>query len=522
VSQTSDLLAAMELVGDLSELADRLSAAQEAFDLDAIGALCEQNRQLRPRLAEAIAALQGFVPQTAEEQELVGLAGILIRNVRAGDRSFALWQENMDSSGRALQALCNAVPLCATPTVELLDGCFEGLPAIVVAAGPSLDRNLDLLKGLGDRAVLLSMNRCASVLQAEGIRPHFLVAYDCGEVIPDVHLAGIGAEILDNFVLRPSVHPRMLELPFGRRFLFTDGSVHEAGLLEAMGQPSRPLGGGSVAHTCFQLAFHMGCDPVVVIGQDLAYSDARAYSSRDLDSDQRLHVSDDQAVGEFRSGDGTLSMIGGGYGFRLQRVPGWGGGEVLTNPTMLRFIEHYEALLPQLCADGARTFLNATEGGAHIVGMQDVPLREVIERYMTAPIEGLSARICELHRAHVPKVSAAAMADEIRELEQQMKELDALIGACSLLLREGVVGEQEFAEIERLGSGIEAGVAQCGYFLRAVYDGAFRMQGGSGERVQIDEQELNALRVAVQMLLPICSEAVRGLDAFQPTSAELT
>ncbi len=513
MSQTSDLLITMDLVGTLSGLADRLRAAQERFDIEAIGALCEQNRQLRPDLAEAIVRLGGFVPQTAEEQELVGLAGVLVRNIRASDQSFALWQEHLASTGRALQALCNAVPLCAAPTVEVLDDCFAGLPAIVVAAGPSLDRNLHLLKELRDRAVVISMNRCASVLQAEGIRPDFMVAFDCSELIPDQHLAGIDAEILDNFVLRVSVHSRMLELPFGRRFVFTDGSAHEVGLLEAMGKPARSLGGGSVAEACFQLACHMGCDPVLVIGQDLAYSDARAYSSRDLDSDQRLHVSDDQLVGEFRGSDGTLSMIGGGetYGFRLQEVPAWGGGQVLTSPMFLGFIEHYERLLPQLDPDGVRTFINATEGGAHIEGMQDLGLKEAIDRYMTSPIEGLRARIVELHDSYVPPMSVAAMGDRIRELEQQMKQLDELTSTCLALLRDGDGGARVLAEVERLGSAIEGLAAQCEYFLRAVYGGTFRMQSLAGDRGEVLAQELSALRGAVQILLPLCSEAVRGL-----------
>ena len=61
----------------LAELADQLEAAQERFDYGAIEALCEQNRALRPRLAECLEGLKRVTPQTPEEQELVALAANL-------------------------------------------------------------------------------------------------------------------------------------------------------------------------------------------------------------------------------------------------------------------------------------------------------------------------------------------------------------------------------------------------------------------------------------------------------------
>ena len=67
-----------------------------------------------------------------------------------------------------------------------LAGAAQGRPAIVVAAGPSLRRNLHLLKrpGIRDRFVIVAVQTVLKTLLAEGIRPHFVTAWEslvCGK-----------------------------------------------------------------------------------------------------------------------------------------------------------------------------------------------------------------------------------------------------------------------------------------------------------------------------------------------------
>ncbi len=161
------------------------------------------------------------------------------------------------------------------PGVESLAGRGKGRPAIVVAAGPSLARHLDLLRELQDKAVIICVQTVLRLLRTLGIRPHFVTCLDYHEIsatfyegIDDVDRCRLVAEpkatwhVLDNYPGETFVlHHRNYETLLG-------DSVPRHGEL-------RP--GTTVAHLAFYVAEHLGCDPIILIGQDLAYSDGLFY-----------------------------------------------------------------------------------------------------------------------------------------------------------------------------------------------------------------------------------------------------
>ena len=450
---------------------------------------------------------------------MINLASPLVQKIRNGDRLFSIWQGNLgmmrfQGAQCAGQALRNVTELCDAPSVELLFDQFKGIPAIVVAAGPSLDKNLHLLKDLNDRALVITINRCAPIFQAMELRPHFIVASDHSELLPDVHLDGIKADVLENLVLRLSVHPRMMNLPGQRTWLFTDGSTHENGLLEAMDKPTRPIGGGSVSHTAFQLAYYLGCNPITLIGQDLAYSNHQAYSSLDLDADQQLTILEGEATAEFRGDDGKLTDVGGGADlqFQLEKVRGWAGGEVYTSHMLRRFIEFYELLAPVLAKKGDHLFINATEGGAHIEGLEPMPLAEAIERHMSEPIGDLRGRIAEVHGGYVPQVQPGTMADQVRELERQMRRLHKMVRECEKLVHSNKRTQRTLERVTERHQKIREIFLSYEFFLRDMYRGKQSMETPAEETWGILQCEFRAMRKAVQDLLPWCREAVQALQ----------
>jgi len=510
-------MTAVQFLVQLAEGADQLEQAQARFDYKAIEALCEKNRVLRPQLGQCLEGLKALTPSSPQDRELVSLAVELVRKIRLSDKSFAIWQANLGamrlwSAEGAAQSLRNIPRLHEARPVDVLDGRFAGVPAVVVAAGPSLDKNLHLLHEIGDKAVIITMNRCASIFQGEGLTPHLLVASDRHELLPDVHLAGIGEDVLQNFVLRPSVHPRMLDLPAARTFLFTDGSAHESGLVEALGHSSRAVGGGTVGHSCFLLAFHMGCDPIVLVGQDLAYSGERAYSSRDLDADKRLVIGETGDLGEIRDTDGVADTYGTRSEFQVDVVPGWGGGEVRTSVGFHRFIDFYDVMLRAMREERALTCINATEGGAHLEGMEELPLREVIDRYMTAPVADLSERIATAYADYAPKVGGEHVAKVVRELEGHMQRLHNLAVDGERLAASPKRNPRRLQRIQELQRRVHEVFAHCEYFVRDAYRGRLSEATPSEELWETLSAEFTALRAATEALLPGCHAAVRALD----------
>ena len=501
----------------LAELGDRLQAAQERFDYPAIEALCEQNRALRPQLSGCLQGLKSVVPKTDQERELVALALPLVKKVRQADKSFAIWQANLGamrvwSADGAAQSLLNVTRLCEAAPVDTLDNRFKGVPAVVVAAGPSLDRNLHLLHEVMDKAVVITMNRCASIFQGEGLTPHLLVASERSEALPEVHLKDIDADVLENFVVRPSVHPRLLDVPHHRRFVFTDGSAHEEGLMTAMGKSARPVGGGTVGHTCFLLAYHMGCDPIVLIGQDLAYSEGKAYSSKDLDADKRLVVGDDGELGAVCDAEGQAQKIGIDYDFQVEWVPGWGGGEVATSIGFRRFIDFYDVMVDAITAESPEiTLINATEGGAHLEGMRELPFRDVIDQYIQAPQDALRSRIAMLHGAYEPTVTPEDMAATVQALERHMVRLHNLAIDGEKLASGRKRTPRRHQRLLEIQQRVQAILTDHEYFLRDAYRGKLSEAAHSEDPWDIMANEFRALRSAIDDLLPGCRQAVSAL-----------
>jgi hypothetical protein len=80
--------------------------------------------------------------------------------------------------------LMNMAWYATAPGVSDLANVCKGRPAVVVSAGPSLRRNIDLLSrpGVRDRVVIIAVQTVLKTLLAKGIKPHFVTALDYHEI----------------------------------------------------------------------------------------------------------------------------------------------------------------------------------------------------------------------------------------------------------------------------------------------------------------------------------------------------
>jgi hypothetical protein len=163
-----------------------------------------------------------------------------------------------------------------------LKGSAAGRPAIVVSAGPSLRRNIDLLKkpGVHERFIIIAVQTVLRQLLARGIRPHFVTALDYHQISRRFY-EGLTAPAVDGITLvaEAKANPAILEAFPGEIRMIGDGFLDRL-----LGDElARPLGtvkaGATVAHLAYYLARHMGCDPVILIGQDLGFTDGQYYSA---------------------------------------------------------------------------------------------------------------------------------------------------------------------------------------------------------------------------------------------------
>jgi hypothetical protein len=184
-----------------------------------------------------------------------------------------------ENAGRyLLNTLRNFGSIAAEGDATALTGAFTGVPAIVVAAGPSLDRNLAGIVEQRDRALIIAVDTALRPLLAAGVAPDFVVAVDPSEANAN-HLVDLPPCPATHLVAEGSIDPEALPQFRGRTFFFRVANHHPWAWFREQGlDRARLRAWGSVLTTAFDLTLEMGCSPIVFAGADLAFTDCRPYA----------------------------------------------------------------------------------------------------------------------------------------------------------------------------------------------------------------------------------------------------
>ncbi len=177
-----------------------------------------------------------------------------------------------------VNSLRNMPALIAGPSVRALTGAFAGAPAIVVGAGPSLDRCYDDLRAAAGRALIVATDTALRPLLVNGITPHLVVGLD-PSAMNARHLLAL-PECRGTWLVAESALDRRATAAFdGRTFWCAAGDHHPWPWLSGFGAEASILEvWGSVLTGAFQVACLSGCDPVVTVGADLSFPGGRPYA----------------------------------------------------------------------------------------------------------------------------------------------------------------------------------------------------------------------------------------------------
>jgi hypothetical protein len=164
-----------------------------------------------------------------------------------------------------------------TPGVVKFVNMFSSIPAIVISAGPSLDKNIHQLRGCEEQMLILATDTALKPLLAAGIDPHFVLAGD-PSYTNYLHLKEAPSkETL--LVAEATCFPAMFSEFEGRAItcIFEDSPLKF--LSDLLGNKGTLRAWGSVATMALDYALLLGCNPIAFIGQDLAHTDGRIYCS---------------------------------------------------------------------------------------------------------------------------------------------------------------------------------------------------------------------------------------------------
>lgn len=159
-----------------------------------------------------------------------------------------------------------------------LQGRFKGVPAIICGAGPSLAKNISLLPQLKDKALILAGGTAVNVLNGHGIDPHFTLGID---PFPSYYSRTLAYTSFETpFVYKPRVQKDLFDL-FSPPLVYLNlGNSYqvEKQVQKDLHIPYLDLElGTNVVHASLRLAHFMGCNPIIAVGVDLAYSGGASY-----------------------------------------------------------------------------------------------------------------------------------------------------------------------------------------------------------------------------------------------------
>lgn len=182
----------------------------------------------------------------------------------------------------------NAAAIVRYPGINQVEGAFTGIPAVILAAGPSLDAVLDQIKAIRERCILVCVDTALRSVLGHGVEPDFIVVVD-----PQYW----NARHLDRcvspssvLVSEAAVWPAVLRGDFAATIFCS--SLYPLGryIEERAGDPKGILGaGGSVATSAWDFARILGCKPLYMAGLDLSFPGGRTHARASLFEQRALH-----------------------------------------------------------------------------------------------------------------------------------------------------------------------------------------------------------------------------------------
>lgn len=179
----------------------------------------------------------------------------------------SLFLENLISN---IYKLNNSTPLNAYIDIN------SNIPAIIVSAGPSLDKNIQTMikyKDYLDKFFIIAGNRTLGSLIEHKIIPDLVVSIDAQYVTYEMIEKYIDYEIPLAFY---EYSNKNLLNEYKGDLIYTAELLPK--VMESMKNFMGTFVGGSVAHCATDIARIMGCSPIIFVGQDLAYTFEKDHS----------------------------------------------------------------------------------------------------------------------------------------------------------------------------------------------------------------------------------------------------
>lgn len=260
-----------------------------------------------------------------------------------------------------INGMKNFSDVLSTPNILIeRKGYFKDIPAIIAAAGPSLNDEIENLRYIkeNDLAYIFSVGSAVNTLIANDVYPHAACTYDPTEKnqmvfqkikdegideIPLIFGSSVGFEVIENY---PGPKYHMITSQDTTSIYYVD--IEDDEDIEMVSDAP------TIAVVTLQLLYRLGFNPIILVGQNLAHRGKYRYAT----------------------GIDYIDPVKKEKAKKPVYVKDVYGKEVETTEGFNRMREQMEFYI--------RSFrdievLNATKGGAHIEGTEFLPLEDIMD-----------------------------------------------------------------------------------------------------------------------------------------------
>lgn len=315
---------------------------------------------------------------------------------------------------------------------------ITSLPVIIVSAGPSLNKNIHLLKEAKNKAMVIAVGSAISILDNHGIVPHLRMAFDGNK---ENKLVFNGVDTMKSPLLYcDALYHEILPNYHGPKIKMTLMNDFLTRYLDKLQQRETFLlnNGFSIANVAFDLACKLNSSHIILMGQDLCYTD------------DKMHADGSWSDGFIQGKEGMIRAED------IYQRP------VMTSQEYLGMKNVFEDLI--------RAYrikcINSSEGGLPILGSVNKPLRQVLDEELAKKID-----ITDIVEQAIVRAEKKRK-DTVDNLTELMAKVECDLQEVNRIYQERLTLLREVRQLEVENEAVESILA----LLKEIQSGANQLQ----------------------------------------------
>lgn len=300
----------------------------------------------------------------------------------------------------------NLLRLTGASSGDALEGAFQGVPIIICGAGPSLVKHAAILDQLKDRALIIAGGSAVNALNNAGVQPHLGAGIDPNSEQCKRLSSNTAFEV--PYLYRNRMHYEAFRMIHGPRLFVTGSGGFDIAqwFEEQFDIQSKDIEEGfNVVNFCVDVARLWGCNPIIFVGMDLAFTDLQAYA---------------MGVVEKASIDIDAFLSNPDLDERPLLKPDINGNPTYTLwkwITESKWISDFAEEHPEL------KIINATEGGIGFEGIPNMSLSEAAKLFLSETYDLDSRLHGEIQEHALTQVT-------LKRIIQSMQDLKDSLARC--------------------------------------------------------------------------------------------